>query len=328
MIDRRTFLAGLAAGLGLSRWAEAEIQMVEVTCPDRAFVEIRRALARMKAADPESADDQEYLRKGRAWLGGPEVDRSGPEWRSADGVPIRVVKPDGPARGAVLQMHGGGWVMGNAASDRKMAERLVERLGVAVVSVDYRLAPEHPYPAAVEDCYTAANWLLNNAQREFGTSQAAILGCSAGSHLAAMTLLGLGARATAMRAAILYYGVYDLGLQPGARVSVDDDHPDLTVVSIRRMIEMFTPGLLPEERQVAAISPLYAPVPRLPDALFLVGGGDILLDDTLSLAQRWGQKNHTEVALYPGAPHGFNAYEVEGVEDSLDRVCDFLQSRL
>ena len=328
MIGRRLFLGGLLASLSLSAWAVGEVIMLEVNCPERAFDQVRRDLAKMQAASPDAPDDAEFLRRGRAWLGGPQVDRSGPEWRAAEGVPIRVVKPDGQARGVVLQMHGGGWVMGNAASDRKMAEELANRAGVAVVSVDYRLAPEHPYPAGIDDCVTAADWLLRNAQSQFGTTKVAIMGCSAGSHLAAMTLLRLGPRATQFSAAVLYYGVYDLGVTPGARLAPDDDHPDLSTTSIRRMIQWFTPGLQPEQRRVAAISPLYAPVPKLPETLFLVGGADILVDDTLYLAQRWSEKNVVRVALFPGAPHGFNMYSLDGVDDSVTMVCDYLAEKM
>lgn len=324
---RRDFLA-LGAGLWLSSRcrlrAQNQLQMLDISCPPRAFDEIRRNLLLMQSRSPDSPDDAEFLRRGRAWLGGPQVDRSGPEWMSADGVPVFVVRPQGPVRGVILHMHGGGWVMGNARADRKMLEALGERMELAVVSVDYRLAPEHPYPAAVEDCLTAVNWLLGNAPRLFGCSGVGIQGLSAGAHLAATTLVRLGPRARQLKAAVLYYGVYDLGITPGARLARDEEHPDLSTTSIRRMIEWFTPGLTPDQRRAPGISPLYASVQELPPSLMLVGGGDILVDDTLGLAQRWSERNPVQLALFPGAPHGFDAYQVDGVDDSLDLVCQFL----
>jgi len=326
-LRRREFLslgAGLLLASGLRAEAQSGLEMLEISCPPRAFDEIRRNLSQMQAQSPDSSDDTEFLRRGRAWLGGPQVDRSGPQWLSADGVPVFVVRPQAAARGVILHMHGGGWVMGNAVSDRKMLEAQVERTELAVVSVDYRLAPEHPYPAAVEDCLTAVNWLLGNAPRLFGCSGVAIQGCSAGAHLAATTLVRLGPRATQLKAAVLYYGVYDLGITPGARLARDEEHPDLSTTSIRRMIQWFTPGLTADQRRAPGISPFYASVQELPPSLMLVGGGDILVDDTLGLAQRWSERNSVQVALFPGAPHGFNMYQLEGVEDSLDRVCEFL----
>ncbi len=318
-MNRRAFLTALLASCACPAWADLE--MLEVDCPERAFEETRQALAAMRTPDP--VDDNQFITRSRAWLGGPDLDRSGPEWKMANGVPLRIFGSG--SRGVVIHIHGGGWICGNAWSDRGLCQALAERAGVTVASVDYRLAPEFPYPIPLEDCQRAAEWLLDHAQEQFGTDRVAITGCSAGAHLAAMTMLKLGRR---LRAGALFYGVFDLGLTPFARMARDEDHPDLTTTALSRMIGWFTPGLRREQRQVAAISPLYAPTPELADTLFLVGGGDILVDDSLQLARRWAERNAVELALYPGAPHGFNGYQVAGVEDSLDRVVEFLGSRL
>jgi len=300
-----------------------ELKMLEVDCPERAFDETRRALSRMGSSDDFS--DQEFINGARGWAGGPDLDRSGLQWRFANGVPVKVFGSG--SGGVVMHMHGGGWVCGNAQSDHNLCDELAARAGMTVVSVDYRLAPEHPFPIPIEDCLSVARWLIANSGKEFGSDRLFITGCSAGAHLAAMTLLGLGPQALRFGATALYYGVFDLGLTPAARMARDEEHPDLSTTSLARMIDWFTPRLRREQRQVASISPLYAPVPELPDTLFLVGGADILTDDTLQLARRWAERNTVHLALYPGAPHGFNAYDVAGVEDSLDRVVDFLTSR-
>lgn len=318
-MTRRSFLAAVLAGCALPAWAN-ELKMLEVDCPERAFEETRKSLASMKSTD--ALDDNQFILQSRAWLGGPELDRSGPEWRMANGVPLRIFGSG--SQGVVMHVHGGGWICGNAQSDRGLCQALADRAGVTVASVDYRLAPEFPYPIPVEDCLQAAAWLVNHGQEQFGTDRLAIMGCSAGAHLAALTMLKLGRR---LQAAALYYGAFDLGLTPFARMARDQDHPDLTSQALSRMIGLFTPGLRREQRQVAAISPLYAPIPELPDTLFLVGGGDILVDDSLQLSRRWAERNQVELALYPGAPHGFNGYQLAGVEDSLDRVVEFFSSR-
>ncbi|MFN8607330.1 MAG: alpha/beta hydrolase [Vulcanimicrobiota bacterium] len=322
-MKRRLFLAGSLAFLSLPGWAN-ELRILEVDCPERAFEETRRNLAAMKAPDP--ADDNQFVSQARAWLGGPDLRREGPHWRDAGGVPVRLYGSGN--KGVVMHIHGGGWICGNAESDHRLCQALADRAGVTVASVDYRLAPEFPYPVPVQDCLTAARWLLVNSGRELGSNRLAIMGLSAGAHLAAMTLLGLGSQAQCFQAAAFYYGVFDLGLTPAARMAKDEDHPDLTSSALLRMIGLFTPGLRREQRQVASISPLYAPIPELPDSLFLVGGGDILLDDSLQLARRWAERNSVQLAVYAGAPHGFNGYEVAGVEDSLDRVVEFFGSRL
>ncbi|MBS2039500.1 alpha/beta hydrolase [bacterium] len=320
---RRLFLAGGLALLSLPAWAN-EVKMLEVDCPERAFEETRRNLAAMQK--PERLDDNQFITQSRAWLGGPDIKRQGPHWRDANGVPLRIY--GNGSKGVVLHIHGGGWICGNAESDHKLCQTLADRAGVTVASVDYRLAPEFPYPVPIQDCLTAAGWLIGNSHKEFGSERLAILGLSAGSHLAAMTLLGLGSQALRFQAAAFYYGVFDLGLTPAARMAKDQDHPDLSPSSLLRMVSWFTPGLRREQRQVAAISPLYAPIPELPDTLMLVGGSDVLLDDSLQLARRWAERNTVQLAVYPGAPHGFNGYEIAGVEDSLDRVVDFFGSRL
>lgn len=317
-MNRRAFLTSLLASCAFPAWAD--LKMLEVDCPERAFEETRKALAAMKT--PDAQDDNQFISQARAWLGGPDLDRSGPEWIMADGVPLRIFGSG--SRGVVLHIHGGGWICGNAMSDQKLCQALADRAGVTVASVDYRLAPEFPNPIPIQDCVRAAEWLARHAPEHFGTDRLAITGCSAGGHLAAMTMLKLGRR---LCAAALFYGVFDLGLTPFARMAKDEDHPDLTTTALSRMINWFTPGLRREQRQVAAISPLYAPTPELPDTLLLIGGGDILMDDSLQLARRWGERNTVELAVYPGAPHGFNGYQVSGVEDSLDRVVDFLGSR-
>jgi acetyl esterase/lipase len=113
-----------------------------------------------------------------------------------DGNPIalRVIEPSRPPRGIYLHLHGGGWVLGGADMQDPMLERIADSTGQAVVSVEYRLAPENPYPAGPDDCETAALWLVRHGRDEFGTDVLTIGGESAGGHLAAVTLLRLRAR--------------------------------------------------------------------------------------------------------------------------------------
>src|SRR2546423_12341536 len=103
-------------------------------------------------------------------------------------VGLRVLVPD-RVGGVYLYFHSGGWVLGAANQQDVRLWSLATRAGVAVVSVDYRLAPEHPFPAGPDDCEDAALWLVEQAQAEFGVSRLLIGGESAGAHLAALTLL-------------------------------------------------------------------------------------------------------------------------------------------
>ena len=95
------------------------------------------------------------------------------------GIPARVFVPESPTA-VYLHVHGGGWVLGSAFQQDQPLSNMAERAGVAVVSVDYRLAPEHPYPAGADDCEDAALWLMKQSGAEFGTDRLLIGGESAG----------------------------------------------------------------------------------------------------------------------------------------------------
>jgi acetyl esterase/lipase len=218
---------------------------------------------------------------------------------------LRTFVPD-RVDAVFLHIHGGGFVTGSPEMTDLLHEILSKELNLAFVSVDYRLAPEHPYPAGPDDCEAAALWLLEHAEREFGSARLLIGGESAGAHLAACTLLRLRDRDAVDRfcGANLVFGIYDLGRTPSQRV--DTEHPDLlTVEQIQYFAELFTPDMSPEDRRDPGVSPLYADLHGLPPALFTVGADDHLVDDTLFMAARWALAgNDTELVVYPEGPHG------------------------
>lgn len=225
----------------------------------------------------------------------------------AGGLRLRIFHPESVA-GALLHIHGGGWVAGEPEVTDLLNEALSRELQLAVVSVDYRLAPEHPYPAAVEDCEAAALWLVENAAAEFGTDRLLVGGESAGAHLSVVTLLRLRDRHQAAGrfcGANLVFGAYDLGHSPSARrVRTDRAVDILNPEEIRFVVEQFAPGLSPEERRSSDLSPIYADLQGMPPALFTVGTADHLVDDTLFLASRWMVAgNEAELLVYPDAPH-------------------------
>ena len=133
-------------------------------------------------------------------------------------IPLRVIAPPQP-RGIYLHLHGGGWVLGGADMQDPMLERIADNTGQAVVAVEYRLAPEHPYPAGPDDCEAAAAWLVQNGKKEFGTGVLTIGGESAGGHLTAVTILRMRNRHgyTGFRGANIVYGAFDLSMTPSQR---------------------------------------------------------------------------------------------------------------
>ncbi len=266
---------------------------------------------------------------GGAFPALPPVDRA--EARSVPGpagdVPIRIIRPDSAPRGVYLDIHGGGWVVGSARMSDQANLALVEALGIATVSVDYRLAPEHSHPAPSDDCEAAAVWLIEKAASEFGRAPLLIGGGSAGAHLAAVTLLRMRDRHdfTGFAGANLVYGAYDLTMTPSQRLGVGPEGR-LTRANIEMFYDMFIPGV---DATDPDISPLYANLRDMPPALFTVGTFDPLLDDSLFMHARWlAAGNQSELATYAGGPHGFNLAPIAIGRAATARIESFLAERL
>ncbi len=197
----------------------------------------------------------------------------------------------------------------------------------AVISVDYRLAPEHPFPAGPDDCEAAALWLRNHAAEEFGAERLTIGGGSAGGHLAAATLLRLRDRFgdTGFLAADLVFGVYDLGMTPSQRYATES--PVIPTATMAWFYDHFVPDA--SRRRDPDMSPLYADLRALPPALFTVGTLDPLLDDTLFMAQRWSAAgNDAQLAVYPGGLHGFVGQPIAIAAEARQRSASFLASAI
>lgn len=228
-------------------------------------------------------------------------------WRSVPGphgpVPVRILPVPGP-RGILIYLHGGGWCAGSADIQDIVLERYCDRLGLTVASIDYRLAPEHPYPAAPDDCEAVFRWIAETCREEFGTSRLLVLGESAGAHLALVTVLRMRDRHrfTGFRGLCLAYGLYDL---TGVPSQTRFDHRNLTLNS--KLIDWFIDQFVPETpRRDPDVSPLYADLSGLPPALMTVGTFDPLLDHSLFLYVRWAAAaNRSRLAVCPGGLHGF-----------------------
>lgn len=225
-------------------------------------------------------------------------------------VPLRIIAPENP-KGVYLHIHGGGWVLGAADQQDPMLERIAENAGLACVSVEYRLAPEHPYPAAPDDCEAAAVWLVKNAKAEFGTDVLTIGGESAGGHLSAVTLLRMRDRHgyTGFKGANLVFGAFDMTMTPSQK-AFGDERLVLRTIDIQKFGDAFLPN--GEDRRDPDISPLYADLKGMPPALFTIGTRDALVDDTLFMHGRWiAAGNEAELGVYPGGAHGFVAFPGE-----------------
>ena len=222
-------------------------------------------------------------------------------------VQVRIIRPRGPVAGIVLDIHGGGWVIGNARMNDAFNGAFASRCDLAVVSVDYRLAPRASVHEQMEECLAAARWLLQDGLPEYADLPIIVVGESAGAQLAAATLQRLRAWPALLAriaGAVLYYGVYDMA----GTDSVRSAGPETLVLDGLRMLaglRGLTPDLDDAGRRQPPLSPLFGELAGMPPALMIVGGGDPLLDDTLRMAQRWQQVADVELNVAPEAPHGF-----------------------
>jgi len=231
------------------------------------------------------------------------------EITGADGhkVPLRIIAPQNPT-GIYLHCHGGGWVLGAANQQDPMLERIIKHTGMACVSVEYRLAPEHPYPAGPDDCEAAAQWLVKNAKAEFGTDVLTIGGESAGGHLAAVTILRMRDKHgyKGFKGANLVFGAFDLSMTPSQK-QFGDERLVLRTVDMEKFYDAFLKADV--NRRDPDVSPLYARLHDMPPALFTIGTRDALMDDSLFMYARWiAAGNEAELGVYPGGAHGFVAF--------------------
>ncbi len=249
-------------------------------------------------------------------------------------IKLRIARPPvGIApRGVYLHIHGGGWMYGAADMQDPYLAAIATAAGVVVASVEYRLAPEHPFPAGPDDCEDAARWLVTEgaaaleAPAEFGLG-----GESAGGHLAALTLIRLrdrGDLARAFTAVSFMFGAFDLSMTPsqlawGARNLV------LSGPILAYFGSAFAPGRSLAAMRDPELSPLYADLRRLPPAHFSCGLVDPLLDDSTFMAARWATAgNRAELRLWPEAVHGFTAFPIQLAALADASQCAFLARTL
>jgi len=244
-------------------------------------------------------------------------------------VTVRIIRPKAEAKGVVLDIHGGGWVIGNARMNDKFNIAIVKECNVAVVSVDYRLAIPAPLTALIEECLCAARWLLSEDHEEFAGLPVVIVGESAGAHLAVSTLLELKknpALLARINGALLYYGVYDLTGTPSVR-SAPAETLVLDGPGMVDALRMLTPDLTDQQRRAPPLSPLHGDFSGFPPALMFAGELDPLIDDSCELAERWHKFAPVELQLLPSSPHGFIHFPTAIASDVLHYAREWIAAK-
>ncbi len=242
-------------------------------------------------------------------------------------VPTAEITVDGiEPRHVVLYFHGGVYVMSDAFLAAGLASQVGRRTHAKVISVDYRLAPEHPYPAAVDDALAAYEALLDNG---IVPSDIAFAGESAGGGLVVATLVNARDHGLALPAAAFVMSPYvDLTLAGATMESKREVDPLLSRELLQARVADYT-----AEQDAAAglISPVFADLSGLPPLIIQAGSHEVLLDDAVRLARRAAAAD-VEVTLdiTPGVPHVFQAYSpmLDEAAAALDRAGQLLSAHL
>jgi monoterpene epsilon-lactone hydrolase len=243
------------------------------------------------------------------------------------GVPTARITIDGTEpRHVILYFHGGVYALGDAFSAAALAAQIAQRTRAAAISVDYRLAPEHPYPAAVDDALTAYEALLQDGTPP---SRIAFAGESAGGGLAVATLVNARDHGLPLPAAALVMSPYaDLTLTGTTMDTKRDADPLLSRENLQARIPDYTAG---HDAALPLISPVYADLSGLPPLIIQAGTHEVLLDDAIRLAR---QAATADVAvtldITPQVPHVFQAYYpiLDEAVTALDRAGQLLTTHL
>jgi phosphinothricin tripeptide acetyl hydrolase len=248
---------------------------------DRGIDAVRAHLAKLPPSDSLTVAERraQYERAEKAFPTPPEVKV---ERVSAPVAPAEWLRPPGAAAGrVVLYLHGGGYVIGSPRSHRHLAAAIAAAGQASALLLDYRLAPEHPYPAAVDDATAAYRWLLDQG---IGPGRVVIAGDSAGGGLTVATLLALrdaGLPLPAGGACISpWVDLTFSGASYRTRAAAD---PIVTRAEIDEMARAYL-GATAARTPLA--SPLFADLGGLPPLLIHVGSDEVLLDDAVQLAER------------------------------------------
>jgi acetyl esterase/lipase len=280
------------------------------------------------AAGPPSNDVNEQRRQLKAFLSAQPLPADITVIAATlGGVPTAEITVHGiEPRHTVLYFHGGVYVLGDAFLAVELASQVGRRTRARVISVDYRLAPEHPYPAAVDDALAAYEALLHEGT---SPSDIAFAGESAGGGLAIATLVNARDHGLPLPAAAFVMSPYvDLTLAGATMQTRREVDPLLSPDALRARVSDYTEG---QDATLGLISPIFADLFGLPPLIIQAGTHEVLLDDAIRLARQAATADvQVTLDITPGVPHVFQAFHAmldEGVA-ALDRAGQFLSAYL
>jgi acetyl esterase/lipase len=270
------------------------------------------------------------LRSGMESMVGalPLLDGTTVEVVDVDGVPSEWVRPAVVAApdACILYLHGGGYVIGSCNTHRPLASHLAARTGLPVLLVDYRLGPEHVFPAAVDDALAAYAWLL---ARGFDPGRIVVAGDSAGGGLTLATLLALRDRGMPLPALGVPISPWtDLTLSGESMRSMADRDPMVKRDGLQRMADWYVGDGDP---RAPLVSPLFGDLEGLPPLLIHVGEVETLRDDSVRFAERATAAGvDVTLEVWPEMIHVWHVFgaAVPESEAAVTRVAEFITQRL
>ena len=245
------------------------------------------------------------------------------------GVPVMFIEiAETQATGVIFHVHGGGFALGSAVSSVGFASDLARKAGMSAVTVDYRLAPEHPYPAALDDVTAAYRALL---EREGADAQIVLSGESAGGNLALALLVAGKQRGLAVpTAAVLFSPMTDLTVTGNSFTTKADVNPNITAAAIQSRVNDYLNGTGIDPAD-PLVSPIFADLTGLPPLLVQAGSHEVLLDDATRLATRAAANNVAVILdITPDVGHVFQAFcaILDEADQALTRAATFLQAHV
>ena len=292
---------------------------------DKGIGAVRTHLAKLPPSESMTVAERraQYERAEKFFPTPPDVKV---EHVGAPTVPAEWLTPPGArADAAVLYLHGGGYVIGSPRSHRHLAAAIGAAARVRVLLPDYRLAPEHPFPAAVDDAVAAYRWLMD---QRITPGRIVIAGDSAGGGLTVATLLALRDAGVPLPAAGVCISPWvDLTCSGGSYRTRAEADPIVKGESVGQMATAYLAG---KDAKTPLASPLFADLRDLPPLLIQVGDDEVLLDDAVQLAERarkagvdatldvWDQMVHVWHWFFPMLDEG---------QQAIDRIGEFVTAR-
>lgn len=278
------------------------------------------------AATPESMNPEELerQRKGQDILGRLITPPIGFHWEpfSLNHLPMAWVRPERghDPKKVILYCHGGGYISGNLGYARVLASKMSSVTGRDVLSFEYRLAPEHPYPAALDDALAAWDYLMYLG---YGAQDVALVGDSAGGNLALSLALHLKESRRMLPGRLVLFSPWtDMTASGHSYQTQQEADPMLTIHYIHAAREAYAPK---QDWSLPKFSPLFAPLQGLPPTLIQVGGKELLYSDSLRLHQKLLDHGVPCVMeCWPELWHVFQMFPLKQSADAMEKMAQFL----